>query len=440
MIYNSGTIAINGNTATGTGTNWTAPASQIRLGQTLMVLSNPVQLFQITAINSATSLTVTPAASPALSGQKYGILVTDALSVDGLAQSISQLINEYDENIGGWETFATTSANQNITVTINGLSVTMPSIGKLAQKNSSGAVPLSQGGTGIAAKNADELFSGLGIAGTDKSNTFSSENIFTSNGACLTLRNALSNTSFIRFRDTTNNVDLAFIGRGTANSDAVSFYGLKGNNSFELRGDGSNYIRGAVTCNSSIVADGPVTGRGGGAAVRTQGSSALGSYVRFEDASGGNQYGFIGNPANTAGALSFYNFANNNSFELRQDGTNFVRGNTTFNGTVTCVSLTQTSDRDLKEMIEPIADPLEKISMLTGVTFRWKDNEHPSAGVIAQDVMEALPEVIACAVDGEGKRHLAVEYAGLIGLCIEGIKVLQQQIDDLKAQIPSTAE
>ncbi len=71
-----------------------------------------------------------------MSGQKYGILVTDSLSVDGLAQSMSQLINEYDENIGAWETFATTSANQNITVTINGTRVTIPAIGKLVQKGS----------------------------------------------------------------------------------------------------------------------------------------------------------------------------------------------------------------------------------------------------------------------------------------------------------------
>ncbi|EOE7355979.1 phage tail protein, partial [Enterobacter hormaechei] len=148
MLYNTGTIAINGNIATGTGTNWTAPGSQIRIGQTLFVLSNPVQMFQITAINSATSLTITPAASPALSGQKYGILVTDSLSVDGLAQSMSQLIKEYDENIGAWETFATTSANQNITVTINGTAVTIPGIGKLAQKGSNGAVGVSDGGTG----------------------------------------------------------------------------------------------------------------------------------------------------------------------------------------------------------------------------------------------------------------------------------------------------
>ncbi len=161
MLYNTGTIAINGNTATGTGTNWTAPASQIRVGQTLFVLSNPVQMFQITAINSATSLTVTPAASPALSGQKYGILVTDSLSVDGLAQSMSQLINDYDENIGAWETFATTSANQNITVTINGARVTIPAIGKLVQKASNGAVGVSDGGTG--ATNAADARTNLGL-------------------------------------------------------------------------------------------------------------------------------------------------------------------------------------------------------------------------------------------------------------------------------------
>lgn len=165
MIYNTGTISINGNTATGTGTNWTAAASQIRVSQTIIVLSNPVQMFQITAINSGTSLTVTPAASPALSGQKYGILVTDSLSVDGLAQSMSQLINEYDENIGAWETFASTSANQSITVTINGTSVTIPAIGKLLQKSTNGALAVKDGGTG--ATTAADARTSLGLVGSN---------------------------------------------------------------------------------------------------------------------------------------------------------------------------------------------------------------------------------------------------------------------------------
>ena len=174
MIYSTGTISINGNTATGSGTNWTAPASQVRAGQTIIVMSNPVQMFQISSVNSATSMTVTPAASPALSGQNYGILVSDNISVDGLALAMSQLIKEYDENIGAWETFATTSANQNITVTINGTSLSIPALGKLLQKGSNGALPVNQGGTG--ATNAADARTNLGLGEAAKRDVGTGEN------------------------------------------------------------------------------------------------------------------------------------------------------------------------------------------------------------------------------------------------------------------------
>ncbi|EGO8461985.1 phage tail protein [Escherichia coli] len=175
MIYTTGTISVNGNTATGANTNWTDPVAQVRAGQTLIILSSPVQIFQITAVNSATQLTVTPAASPSVSGQKYAILVSDVISVDGLSQAMSQLIKEYDENIDAWETFATTSANQGITVTINGTAITIPSIGKLVQKGSNGALPLDQGGTGATTKEDARKNLGLGSSATKNTGTTSND-------------------------------------------------------------------------------------------------------------------------------------------------------------------------------------------------------------------------------------------------------------------------
>ncbi|WP_312816409.1 phage tail fiber protein [Atlantibacter subterraneus] len=149
MIYSAGTIAIAGAGVTGTGTNFMSAASHVRAGQTLLVLTSPPQIFEIATVNSATSLTLTAAANPWLAaGTKYAILTTDALSVDGLAQSIAQLVKDYDASSDAWEAFAGTSANQTVTVTINGVSVVIPSIGKLAQRGSSGAVPVEQGGTG----------------------------------------------------------------------------------------------------------------------------------------------------------------------------------------------------------------------------------------------------------------------------------------------------
>jgi hypothetical protein len=116
-------------------------------------------------------------------------------------------------------------------------------------------------------------------------------------------------------------------------------------------------------------------------------------------------------------------------------------GNVTFAGNVTAYS-----DERLKTEIKTIENPLDTISKLRGVTFKWKESGDDSMGVIAQEV-EAIAET-KCLVsetpeDGNGDINPKnVAYGNMVGLLIEGMKEQQsvinrlvQDIKDLKEQI-----
>lgn len=109
-----------------------------------------------------------------------------------------------------------------------------------------------------------------------------------------------------------------------------------------------------------------------------------------------------------------------------------ITGSWTFSGTVSAgtvsaADLNSTSDRSLKENIEPIDDALSKVLALQGVSFDWKDSGEKSIGLIAQDVEKVIPEVVSD--DGEIKR---ISYGNLVGLLIEAVKDQQKEIESLK--------
>lgn len=177
MIYTTGTIAGSGSTLTGTGTNFTAAGSLIRNGCTVIVLSSPPQVFQISAVNSATQLAVTPAVNPAIpAGTRYSILLSDSLSVDGLALGIAETFGMYQRYMGGFADVMTGSGN--VTITIDGKAYTVPAQKSLAQKNANGVLPLSQGGleanNASDARNTLELRKGFPLA---ESSAFNDNNI-----------------------------------------------------------------------------------------------------------------------------------------------------------------------------------------------------------------------------------------------------------------------
>ena len=95
------------------------------------------------------------------------------------------------------------------------------------------------------------------------------------------------------------------------------------------------------------------------------------------------------------------------------------------------------SDERLKDNIELISNPIEKVQSLKGVTWDWNSNADelqqslPNVGVIAQDVEKVLPQLVIDRDNG----FKGVDYAKLTGLLIEAIKEQQKQIDELKSKL-----
>jgi hypothetical protein len=99
-------------------------------------------------------------------------------------------------------------------------------------------------------------------------------------------------------------------------------------------------------------------------------------------------------------------------------------------GVCTATDFNSTSDINLKTNIRKIDNPLEKVMQLNGVSFDWKETQEPSIGVIAQELEKVFPELVRQSDD-----HKTVNYNGLIGVLIEGMKKQQEQINILKEEI-----
>lgn len=96
-IYKVGTAGMTAaGVVTGSGTQWQAALSLIRVGSTIMFMTNPPQVATISTIVSNTELRVTNNdGSVVPAGTKYAILLSDSLTVDGLAQDIAETLKYY---------------------------------------------------------------------------------------------------------------------------------------------------------------------------------------------------------------------------------------------------------------------------------------------------------------------------------------------------------
>lgn len=95
-IYRTGTCSMTaGGVITGVGTKWKTPLSLIRVGATIVFLQNPIRMATISAIVSDTELRAIETDGAAVPSGNYILMLHDSITVDGLAQDVSETLRYY---------------------------------------------------------------------------------------------------------------------------------------------------------------------------------------------------------------------------------------------------------------------------------------------------------------------------------------------------------
>lgn len=115
---------------------------------------------------------------------------------------------------------------------------------------------------------------------------------------------------------------------------------------------------------------------------------------------------------------------NTNSGPVNISGSSTINGNLIVTGTIY-----ETSDIRIKSDIKQINNAVEKINKLNGYIFT-KEKES-SAGLIADEVLEVLPEAVKKDKDG----YLQLNYNAVVALLVEALKEKEKKIDELEDRL-----
>ena len=127
---------------------------------------------------------------------------------------------------------------------------------------------------------------------------------------------------------------------------------------------------------------------------------------------------------------------NNSSGDMIQFsyGTNGTDvGSITHNGSG--VTYNTTSDRRLKDNIEPISDATNKLMDMKPVTHTWidKPDEPQVHGFIAQEMQEVVPEAVSG--DAESDEMMSMDYGRITPVIVAALQDALKEIKELKTRI-----
>ncbi|MFC1680714.1 tail fiber domain-containing protein [Pseudomonadota bacterium] len=119
----------------------------------------------------------------------------------------------------------------------------------------------------------------------------------------------------------------------------------------------------------------------------------------------------------------------------------FNSGDVDFPGDLTAASFTgvvnDTSSQRFKNNIASISGASDKLENLRGVSFTWKESGKASLGVVAEEVLDVLPELVSRDREDE---ITAVNYSGLVAVLIEAFKEQKTLSDISKAELSAQAD
>lgn len=158
--------------------------------------------------------------------------------------------------------------------------------------------------------------------------------------------------------------------------------------------------------------------------ITATGSLNTSNFVYFTGA-GASQYIF--------GLSSYFGVTNHwipNNTNLFDLGTSLYRWRTVYTNNVVNVS-----DYRLKKDIQNLKYGLPEVLSMKPVSYTMRDDQEGEVklGLIAQDVLKLVPEVVSN--DGSKDNYLGMNYTELVPVLIKAIQDQQKIIDDLKAKL-----
>lgn len=401
--YTTGTIAVSGTTVTGTGTNWLDNKQSIGAGQALLIPgSGTVKMYEIASVTSATKLTLKTSPGTIAAGQAYAILSFYTDSIPDFARRLAAQLSYYQSQMDGWQQIMTGSGNVTLTAP-DGTSVTISSLSKLTA-DIAAALPVTTASlSNINTVTASGYYPVAGDA--------TGAPIAASIGELLHI--SYSSSRFIQEFTTTTQAGTTNTRRwlrfGIASSDTISWLAwaeIYSTNSKPTPAD-----IGALSLTGGVLTGGVETSgafKVKGVLAATANSNTFNWNAGILD--------IVNNPGAATSAAKIQlrmvnteNTANLAVFALQNSGVGLAPGGW------------QTgSDERIKENIQDI-DPdtaLQAVLKLRHVTFKMRDTPDGnggwrqgarSAGYLAQDLEEYLPEAVSTAsnpktFDSEGNQ------------------------------------